>query len=198
MSAKPVIIAGAVGVLGIGVAILAASVGQAGRSGAPLAGDVADARDVEALARMLASENPTGSRALWIEQCWTQVNSRKRQQSLYARITGNQGFGPQSKKRPVSTVNEALPVHRAVARLVLLGSAVATWMRAKKFFEPKQQDAMFRLAEDARAKRSRGAQLTVRETRALGYEKDSAAVRREWASEGSRLLGEIEGVEFWT
>lgn len=198
MGAKPVLIAGAVGVLGIGAAILAASFGQTGRSVAPLIGDVADARDVEALARMLASENPSGSRALWTEQCWTQINSRKRGQSLYARITGNQGFGTQNKKRPVSTVNEALPVHRAVARLVLLGTAVATWVKARKFFEPKQQDAMFRLAEGARAKRVRREQLTARETRALGYEKDSAAVRREWASDGSRLLGEIDGVEFWS
>ena len=33
------------------------------------------ARDEEAIARMLASENPSGSVALWLEQIWTQIRS---------------------------------------------------------------------------------------------------------------------------
>lgn len=197
MTAKPVVVFSALGALCIGVGLLAAAGGtQAPRTsgGEP----EANAHDVEALARMLASENPNGSLLLWVEQCWTQIHSLKRGQSLFSRITAGRGYGPQNKYRPVATTEPARPIHRAVARLVLLGSKAATWANARKFFEPAQQDAMFMLAESARAKRARGEPLTARETRALGYEKDAAAVRREWSSDGSRPLGQIDGVEFWT
>ena len=199
MADNPLLLFGALGVVGLGLGLLAVA-GSSEPTASPASGgaSTADSRDVEALARMIASENPRGSLTLWVEQCWSQIHSLRRGQSLHARITANRGYGPQDKHRPVSTVEEASPLHRAVARLVLLGSHAATWVRARKFFEPEQQDAMFKLAEASRLKRSRGEQLTARELRSLGYEKDADAIRREWAGEGSRRLGVIDGVEFWT
>jgi hypothetical protein len=58
-----------------------------------------DPRDVEAAARMIASENPKGSRRLHIEQVWTQILSMQRAQSLYDRITAGSRWGPQVESR---------------------------------------------------------------------------------------------------
>lgn len=178
----------------VGAAALLGSTGQVKG-----AGDVARRQDVEALARMLASENPRGSLALWVEQCWTQINSRRRGQSLYDRITGSLGFGPQGGRRPVSTAQPAEETHRIVARLVLLGAELSRWARrARKFFEPDTQDRMFALGEIAREKLRNGEPLTAEERRALPHTKNAAAVRSEWAGEGARPLGTIDGVEFWS
>lgn len=160
--------------------------------------DIADARDVEALARMLASENPRGSSRLWVAQIWTQIASRRKGQSLYERITGGAGFGPQDSQRPVSTENAASESHRMVVRLALLGAEVSALKGARKFFEPSQQNRMFAAGEKARAKKASGEDLTERERRALKYQHDAASLRRKWSSEGSRFVGEIDGVEFWT
>lgn len=161
-------------------------------------GDIANSRDVEALARMLASENPKGSVRLWIEQIWTQIASRKRGQSLYERVTGGAGYGPQNKQRPVSTEQPASEAHRVVARLVLLGAELATLKGARKFFEPAQQDQLFKLAQNARAKLARGEKITPRERRVLGYEHDADSLRQKWSKEGARFVGNVDGVEFWT
>ena len=153
MNAKPVVVVGVLGALGIGLGLLAAAGGTQPSNGGA-AEPEAKAEDVEALARMLASENPSGSLLLWVEQCWTQIHSLKRGQSLFARITAGKGFGPQNKYRPVATTEPAKAIHRAVARMVLLGAKAATWAQARKFFEPAQQDAMFSLAQAARSKRA--------------------------------------------
>lgn len=158
----------------------------------------ADAADLEALARMIASENPRGSLQLWVEQIWTQLRARKRGQSIYDRITGGKGWGEQGGARPVSTVKPASARHFMLARLVLLGDAASNLGRATKFFEPRQQDLAFRVAEMAREKKSRGEKLTEQEQRLLGYRHDAAGIRAKWATEGSRLVGTIDDVEFWT
>ena len=84
-----------------------------------------DDQDVEAAARMLASENPTGSQALHIEQVWSQLNASRPGESLFDRITAGSGFGPQGRrswpggKRPVATDESARPQDRMLVREIL-------------------------------------------------------------------------------
>ena len=160
--------------------------------------DTATSQDVEAMGRMLASENPSGTPRLWVEQCWTQLRSRKKQQSLYQRITAGQGWGAQNSKRPVSTDKPATTIALMIARLVLLGAELSQLSGARKFFEPAQQDQAFRVAIQARAKLALGESLTAQERRLLGYQSDAAGIRLKWSSEGSKYIGTVEGVEFWT
>lgn len=167
-------------------------------SGAAPKTDTADAQDIEALARMLASENPSASVLVWVEQVWTQLRSRRAGQSIYQRLTGGKGWGPQDKVRPVSTAEPATEKHRMVARLVLLGQLLSTLPGARRYFEPKQQDLAFQIAEGARAKLAKGEKLTPNEQRLLGYKHDADGLRRKWASEGLRRIDLIDGVEFWT
>lgn len=160
----------------------------------------ADALDIEAAARMLASENPRGSEALKREQLYTQIAQAKRhRQSVYERITGGAHYGPQNDVRPVSTDQLATPLDRELARKVLSGSApAAQFPLARKFFEPAVQNMAFAVGERARKKQKAGEKLTPQETRLLGYRKDADTVRKEWRAEGARPLGTLEGVEFWT
>lgn len=160
----------------------------------------ADALDLEAAARMLASENPRGSEALKREELYTQLAQAKRhRQSLYFRITGGADFGPQNDVRPVSTERRATALDYALARTVLGGAAPpAQFPSARKFFEPAVQNAAFAVAERARKKHQAGQALTAEESRLLGYRKDADAIRRSWSSEGAKLVGTLEGVEFWT
>src|SRR5262249_9738831 len=80
--------------------------------------------DIEAVARMLASENPRGSEQLHIEQVFTQLRSRKRGESLYDRITAGSGWGrqgvrnPPGRRRPVSTAEPATLAFRALAHSI--------------------------------------------------------------------------------
>ena len=160
---------------------------------------VYDRLDIEAAARMVASENPRGSDALKREQIYTQIKSRKKGQSLYDRITGGADFGPQNKRRPVSTDRAPNALDYELAAAVLSGKApAARFPSARKFFEPAQQNAAFAIAERARGKRARGETLTPQEERLLGYEKDADGIRKEWSADGDKALGTLEGVEFWT
>jgi hypothetical protein len=164
-----------------------------------------DGRDLEAAARMLASENPSGPLELHVEQLYTQVRrALAKKQSLYQRITGGIGYGPQGTftsprgSRPVSTANEETPALRVRAELILRGTYPSQFPGAGAFFEPAQQDRAFALAEKARAKLAAGEPLTDREKRLLGYKSNAADIRRRWAEGGQRYLGTIDGVEFWT
>lgn len=160
--------------------------------------------DVEAAARMLASENPRGSERLHIEQVWTQLRARHRGQSLYARITAGSGFGPQGERtppgrlRPVASENPATNRLRILAEKILQGDYPSILPGARKFFEPAQQDRAFAIAEAARKKRAAGEPLTDREKRLLKYHMDAAHKRAEWIAEGAKLLGSFDGVEFFT
>ena len=159
--------------------------------------------DVEAAARMLASENPRGSERLHVEQIWTQLRSRKPGQSLFERITAGSGWGEQGKRmppghvRPVATSEPASDRLRTLADRVLRGELPSTLPGARKFFKPKQQDRAFAAAEAARRKRAAGGVLTAKETRLLGYRRDANQVRTEW-SKSSRYLGTVDGMEFFT
>lgn len=162
-----------------------------------------DSRDLEAAARMIASENPHGSRQLHIEQIWTQIRARKHGQSLFDRITAGSGWGAQGAKqapgrtRPVATGQAASPAQLDLAEKVLRGQERSRLEGARKFFEPAQQDKAFAVAEQARAQRARGEALTDRETRLLGYRHTAAEIRADWGKD-SRYLDTLDGVEFWT
>lgn len=160
--------------------------------------------DVEAAARMLASENPRGSEQLHVEQIWTQLRSKRRNQTLFDRITNGSGWGEQGDRRPggggvrpVSTEQPATPKFRDLAVLVLLGKKTSRLPGAKKFFEPAVQDAVFKIAEAARQKLRLGQKLDKREKRLINYRKTAADVRRDWLKK-SLFLDTIEGVEFYT
>lgn len=185
--------AGLTALTALALALLGAAPGKGGTPS-----NVADSLDLEALARMIASENPRGSQRLWVEQIWTQLRARKPSQSIYDRITGGKGWGDQDSRRPVSTVNPPTAKHLMLARLVLLGDAVSEFGKSRKFFEPRQQDLAFRVAEVARAKQRRGEAITDQEKRLLGYRHDADGIRRKWSSEGSQLVGTIDDVEFWS
>jgi hypothetical protein len=160
--------------------------------------------DVEAAARMLASENPRGSRALHIEQIHTQIRSQRPGQSLYDRITAGSGWGAQGEKqpgggvRPVSTEEQATPALRQLAREVLTGLHSSVFPTARKYFEPAQQDRALALADQARRKQAAGQPLAAHEKRLLNYRRSAEEVRARWRAEGAKHVGTLEGVEFFS
>lgn len=160
--------------------------------------------DVEAAARMLASESATGSRALHIELIHSQLRARKKGQDLFDRITAGSGWGPQGERksgggiRPVSTEEPATPELRQLAREVLAGTHPSVLSGARKFFEPAQQDRAFAIAERARQKQTERQPLSKNEKRLLGYRRSAEQVRREWLAEGARYVGQLEGFLFFT
>ena len=159
--------------------------------------------DVEAAARMLASENPRGSEQLHIEQIWTQIRSRKKKQSLFDRITNGSGWGEQGQRqapgrvRPVATTEPANDRQRTLAVAVLSGSRASRLTGARKFFEPAVQDRAFEKGEQARKKLASGVPLLKEERRFLGYRKRARDIRAEWLKK-SAFLDTIDGVEFYT
>lgn len=160
--------------------------------------------DVEAVARMIASENPTGSRQLHIEQAWTQIRSAGPFQSLHSRITAGSGWGgqgeskPPGKTRPVATGNPANDAQRQLAIRILSGLEQSIIPLAGTFWEPAQQDRIFTIAERARSKQRRGEVLSRQEQRLLKYKSNADDIRRRWRARGQRHLDTIDGVEFWT
>lgn len=160
--------------------------------------------DIEAGARMLASENPRGSRALHIEQVHTQLRAAKPGESLYDRTTAGSGWGPQGERaagggvRPVSTTQPATAAHRDLVRRILAGQYRSHLPGARRFFEPAAQDRAFAIAERARQKQHAGETLTPQESRLLKYRRNAQQVRAKWLSEGSRFLERIDSVEFYS
>lgn len=160
--------------------------------------------DVEAAARMLASENPSGALELHTEQVYTQVRrALRRGVSLHEQITaglgyGGQGEGSGGKKRPVATERPATPAFRERARQILSGEYASRLAGATKFFEPRQQNLAFAIAEAARRKKAAGLPLLPQEERLLKYKRDAEEVRARWRKDGARPLGEVGGVEFWS
>lgn len=160
--------------------------------------------DVEAAARMLASEKASGSRALHIEMVHTQLRARKPGQSLYDRITAGSGWGPQGERsgtggvRPVSTEQLATPALRQLARDLLEGQHPSMLPGARKFFEPAQQDRALALAKRARTKQAAGQSLTAKEKRLLGYRHSAEEVRTKWLAAGAHYVGTLDETEFFT
>ena len=158
--------------------------------------------DVEAAARMLASENGLGSPQLWTELIGSQLHARKAGETLYERITAGSGYGRQGERswpgrtRPVSTEEEALLIHRSWAREVLSGLHTPRFGNAIAFFEPAQQDRAYAIAQRARVKQAQGLPLTEQERRLSHYRKTAAEVRADW-EKTLRRVGTIDGVEFY-
>lgn len=160
--------------------------------------------DVEAAARMLASENARGSQALHIELIHTQLRARKPGQDLFDRITAGSGWGPQGERkpggrvRPVSTQEPATQALRQLAREVLEGLHPSTLPTARKFFEPAQQDRALAIGVRARQKQAAGVPLSHQEKRLIGYYHSAEEVRKRWISEGAKYVGAVGGVEFYS
>lgn len=169
-----------------------------------------DDQDVEAGARMVASENPSAGPDVWVEQLWTQIRALRPGQSLYARITGGHGYGEQGsvrdasgKKigaRPVATTRDASEKHRQLVREVLSGARPSQLPGARKYFDPEQQDAVFRQIQKGKADQKAGRPISARTAQliALGYELDANGVRAKWTKDGTKKVGAIGPVEFWT
>jgi murein DD-endopeptidase MepM/ murein hydrolase activator NlpD len=158
--------------------------------------------DLEAAARMLASEKGDGSRELWTEMIWSQIHARKPGETLYERITAGSGYGPQGKakwpgkKRPVATDQSALPVHLSFAEEVLGGLHPARFAGATAFFEPEEQDKALRVATRARQKAKQGLPLTAQESRLRHYQQSAEEIRADW-QKTMRMVGTIAGMEFY-
>ena len=158
------------------------------------------ADDIEAAARMIASENPSASDAVKVEQIWTQIRSTRRGRTLHQRITAGKGYGSQGGSRPVSTAREAQPADRALALRVLRGELLSQLPGARKYFQPDAQDKIFRQVQRARADLAAGRAISANDQRLLdaGYKRDAQMVRDKWTQEGGRLVGTVQPIEFWT
>ena len=156
--------------------------------------------DIEAAARLIASENPSASDQVKIEQIWTQIRSTKRGQTLFQRITAGKGYGNQGGSRPVATTHAASPADRELAARVLRGELQSSLPGARKFFDPAEQDKVFRQVQRAKADVAAGRAISERDQKliAAGYKRDAQGVRDKWSSEGSHLVGAVPPVEFWT
>lgn len=159
--------------------------------------------DIEAAARMLASENPRGSERLHVEQIWTQLRSRRKGQSLYNRLTQGSGWGIQGSRirpggiRPVSTAEPPNDIFRRLVNRVLRGEIPSILPGAKKFFDPAVLDQALKIGREAQRKLKVGEPLTRQERRLRYYKKSAAEVRRDWLKT-SKLVGVIDGIEFYT
>ena len=192
---KPAVVAAVGGASVVGVVALVSGL-LAGRGAArgALGGSAADE---EAIARMLASENESGSPSLWREIIWTQIRSLGKS-SIWQRITAGLGYGPQGGARPVASDKPATAATRAYAARFLAELPPSSLPGARRFFEPTQQDRAFHVAEAARRKQKTGQPLTAQERRLRRYLSDAADIRRRWSEQGHAYVGTVEGVEFWT
>lgn len=158
------------------------------------------AADLMAAARMIASENPTASEDVWVEQIHSQLRSLGPLQSLHDRITGGKGYGPQGGSRPVTTVREPRPAHLRVAREVLEGQRPSKLDGARKFFNPREEDAVYDQVHKGKEDLAAGRPVSARtkELMALGYQRTAQDVRDKWQGEGKHLVGTVGPLEFWT
>lgn len=160
--------------------------------------------DVEAAARMIASEKPRGSLQLQVELVFTQLRARRPGESLFDRITAGSGWGKQGFRqapggdRPVATEEPANDAQRRIARDILDGVHQSRFVGARRFFEPEQQDKAVIIGNRAREKRARGEPLTAQEQRLIKYHKTAEQNRRDWLTGGSKYIDELEGIEFFS
>lgn len=99
--------------------------------------------DVEALARMLASEHPREADFVQVALAWTAKNMADRRGLTVFKLLAPDGkFGSQSG-RYASTVNPANDRFRAIARSVLDGSVADPTPGAIQFDAPDTQDWLY-------------------------------------------------------
>lgn len=154
--------------------------------------------EIEALARVIASEAGSGTDAEQRAIAWT-VRNRFRGKSIYAKQypwRSQKGSDP-----PFSSAREAKDAHRKHAAQVLAADqAQDPTGGATSFFEPKMQDAFFKAGELARKGETGdrvidGVKLTDI-TRFKNYRKDAAGIRSSWAP-GSAQYATAGRFEFW-
>ena len=192
---KPAVIAAVGGASAVGALVLLSGLLSGRRSPRVALSD--SAADEEAIGRMLASENDSGSETLWAELIWSQLRSLGKS-SIWQHITAGLGYGPQGGARPVASDKPATTATRAFAARFLAELPPSNLPGARRFFEPLQQDRAYRIAESARRKIASGLPLTRQEQRLRLYKSDAAGIRNRWSSKGHRYVGTVEGVEFWT
>lgn len=104
---------------------------------------IPDSDDVEALARMIASENPRDSVLIQTAIAWTAVNEAKRRRKSVADLLMPGGIpsGQNTGGRYASTRNPSTPATTAVAYDVLSGRSSDPTGGAIQFDSPKAQRA---------------------------------------------------------
>lgn len=154
--------------------------------------------EVEALARIIASEAGSGTLAEQRAIGWTARN-RFRGKSIYAEQfpwRAQKGSDP-----PFSSARPAGKEHIALAREILLADQSADPTGGStSFFEPRMQDIFFKAGELARAGQTGdrvidGVKLTDI-TRFKNYKKDATTIRKNWSS-GSTIYATAGRFEFW-
>lgn len=154
--------------------------------------------EIEALARVIASEAGSGTLAEQRAIAWT-VRNRFRGKSIYAKQhpwRSQKGSNP-----PFSSAREARDSHRVIAREVLAADqSQDPTGGATSFFEPKMQDIFAKAGALARAGETGdrvidGTKLTDI-TRFKAYKKDADGIRKSW-SPGSALYAKAGRFEFW-
>ena len=194
---KPAAVAAVAGASVVGAVGLVAALLSSGGRGSTKRTIGGSSADEEAIARMLASENPDGSAELWTEQIWSQLRSLGKS-SIWWHLTGGKGYGPQGGARPVATHQAPTAATRAFAARFLATLPPSSLPGARQFFEPVQQDRAFAIAEEGRRKAAKGLPLTPQEQRLRLYFSDATDIRKRWSRKGYRYVGTVDGVEFWT
>ena len=167
---------------------------------APTGGSGIDANDneVEALARVIASEAGSGTDAEKKAIGWT-VRNRFRNKSIYASEfpwRSQKGSNP-----PFASARPATEASRALARQILAADqSEDPTGGATSFFEPRMQDAFAKAGAMARAGETGdrvidGVKITDI-TRFKNYKKDANQIRDSWGK-GSTLYANAGRFEMW-
>lgn len=164
-----------------------------GKSGIAL-----EPNEIEALARVIASEAGSGTLNEQKAVGWT-VRNRFRGKSIYAveyPWRSQKGSDP-----PFASARPATDKTRELARQILLADQSEDITQgATSFFEPKMQTAFFKAGELAR-KGETGKRvidgITLSDiTRFKNYKYDADGIRKRW-SNGSTLYATVGRFEFW-
>jgi len=164
-----------------------------GGSGIPATKD-----EIEALARVIASEAGSGTDAEQRCIAWT-VRNRFRGRSIYA--TEHPWRAQKGGDPPFSSARDAKESHRQLAAQVLAADqSQDPTGGATSFFEPRMQDAFYRAGELARKGETGdrvidGVRLTDI-TRFRLYKKDAAGIRASWGK-SSAVFATAGRFEFW-
>lgn len=165
----------------------------AGGSGIPL-----DEREVEALARVIASEAGSGTRSEQLGIAWS-VRNRFRGKSIYA--VEHPWRSQKGSDPPFSSARPAKPEHYELARQVLAADqSQDPTGGATSFFEHRMQDIFAKAGEMARRGETGdrvidGVKLTDI-TRFKNYRFDADAIRKRW-SPSSSVFAVAGRFEFW-